>query len=715
MSDSIFSSSWYRVAELKPRLRPHARLHRHVYRDAVWYILEDQSSGRSHRFNIPAYNCIGLFDGQRSVAQIWDQVTERFGDEAPTQEEFVQLLGNLHSIDLLQCDVPPDIDELLERHKNEIKKDSRGRFGNPLSIRISILDPEKFLCKTLPWVRPLFTTYAAIFWIAIVSFAILLTLKNWSEITNYASANALTASNLFIIWLIYPIIKGIHELGHAYAIKIRGGEVHELGLMFLIFTPVPYVDASAASAFPNKFHRMLVGAIGILVELFLAALCVIVWVNIEDGLIRSLAFNVMLIGGVSTVLFNGNPLLRFDGYHVLADWTEIPRLAQRSIKYYGYLIQRYLFSVQDLHSPVQASGEARWFLFYGVAAFAYRIFVMISIVLLVAGKWFFVGVGLAIWALTVQAGLPLYRWCKFLLSSPILQRKRTRALSSTLGILSSSIAIIFLVPLPLATQAQGVVWLPEKSQIRANSEAFVAKVLKPDGSEVAPKEALLEMRDPFLESEVKIQQAKLKELEMRYFALRHQDPAQAKILQQEIAALAGEVERSQERLDELIVTSPTTGVFVVPDGKNLPGKFVRQGEPLGYVIDTQRLTVRAVVPQTDIGLVRQRTHYVSLRFIDIPHQEYASQIEREIPAASTQLPSKALSRAGGGLLETDPFDTEGMRTQEKHFQLDLKLPENLNFHYFGQRTFIRFDHGFEPIVWRWYRGLKQLFLRQFGI
>ena len=117
MSDALFSPSWYRVAALKPRIRAHTRIHRHAYRNKVWFVLQDNASGRSHRFSPAAHHFIGLMDGQRSVQQIWEATSTHLGDAAPTQEEVIRLLGQLHSADALLCDVPPDSMEVFRRHE----------------------------------------------------------------------------------------------------------------------------------------------------------------------------------------------------------------------------------------------------------------------------------------------------------------------------------------------------------------------------------------------------------------------------------------------------------------------------------------------------------------------------------------------------------------------------------------------------------------------
>ena len=191
------------------------------------------------------------------------------------------------------------------------------------------------------------------------------------------------------------------------AVKRWGGEVHEMGIMLLVFMPLPYVDASSSSVFRDKHKRMLVGAAGILTELFLAAIATFVWFAVETGTVRDIAYDVMLIGGISTLLFNGNPLLRFDGYYVLADAIEIPNLAQRANRYYGYLIQRYLFARADVSSPVSAPGERSWFLFYGPASAVYRLFILATIVLFLAEEYLVAGVLLGLVAVILQIVVPL--------------------------------------------------------------------------------------------------------------------------------------------------------------------------------------------------------------------------------------------------------------------------------------------------------------------
>jgi putative peptide zinc metalloprotease protein len=148
MSSELLSPSWYRIAELRPRLRSHVRIHRHHYRGELWYVLEDRVSRRTHRFNPVAHYVIGLMDGRRSMQDIWDSACDRFGDDAPTQDETIRLLGQLHSAEVLQSGVTPDVAELLRRKKRP--STWLQNLRSPLAVRIPLFDPDRFLERWLP-------------------------------------------------------------------------------------------------------------------------------------------------------------------------------------------------------------------------------------------------------------------------------------------------------------------------------------------------------------------------------------------------------------------------------------------------------------------------------------------------------------------------------------------------------------------------------------
>ena len=715
MSEALFSPSWYRVAALKPRIRSHARILRQSFRDKVWFVLQDHAAERSHRFSPAAHHFIGLMDGERTVQELWDAASAQLGDGAPTQEEAIRLLGQLHAADALLCDVPPDSMEVFRRYQRNERMLWRRRLWTPLALRFPLLDPDRFLERTLPWVQPLFSWVGLVLWLVVVGAGAVLAASHWTDLTENIADRVLDPTNLVLLWFVYPAVKSLHELGHAYAIKKWGGEVHEIGIMLLVLSPVPYVDASAAWGFRDKRKRMVVGAAGIAVELFLGALALFIWLAVEPGTVRSIAYNVMLISGVSTLLFNGNPLLRFDGYYVLADAIEIPNLGSRSNQYLGYLFQRYVFGVADAESPAHSNGERFWMVLYGIASFVYRIFISFIIILFIAGKFFVIGVLLAIWAVATQLVMPAGKSLAFLASSPNLRRQRGRALSTSVLLALVVAILLFVVPVPSWTRTEGVIWVPEEAQVRAGAEGFVVGLLAPVDGEVRRGQPLIQAEEPFLATRVAVFNALLEELVAKYDALITADRVQAAMVREEMIAARAALQRALEREAALVFRSPANGRFIVPNAADLPGRFINKGQLVGYVVEPRELTVRVALVQDDIALVRRDTRSVEVMLAGWGSSPVPARIRRELPGATLQLPTAALGSAGGGPIAVDPRDKQGVTTLRQVFQLELTLPGEVHSEYLGSRVFIRFDHGFEPAGFQMYRAFRRLLLRQFNV
>lgn len=718
MPQSLFSLSWYRVAGVKPRLRNHAQIHRHTYRDSVWYVLQNHSTGKFHRFTPTANLIIGLMDGRRTLQEIWDLACVRLGDDMPSQDDVIKLMSDLHRADVLQSDAMPDLGELNKRREKHVRARWKQYLGNPLSLRFPLFDPDDALNRCLPLLRFMFSWFGGLVWLVAVVWALALIGVHWNTLANGVIDRVFSVENILLLWVVFPLIKLLHELGHAAATKVAGGEVHEMGVMLLVLMPIPYVDATAASAFRDKRSRVLVGAAGMLVELFIAAIAVFAWVHLDPGFERSIAYNVILVAGVSTVLFNCNPLLRYDGYYMLSDALEIPNLGQRSNDYLGYLVNRHLYGVEGATSPVSAPGEARWFLFYAIGSFIYRMFMMVAIVLLIAGKFFFIGVLLAIWAFANMLIIPLGKKISHLATSPGLAPQRRRVAFTTIAITALVAGIIFFLPAPSSTRAEGVVWAPEQSQVRANVDGFVARVLAKPGQKVAKGEVVVECIDPELEARIRLLRAQMAELNARYDNLILEKRVQAGMIDEQKAHITEALALAEKRRADLMVRSPADGVFVIEDQQNRAGRFVPRGELLAYVVDADASTVRVVVPQADSNLVAQHTEKVEIRSVSAIGRAVKARIEREVPAATDDVPSMALSLQGGGKIGLDPgkqAEPGKEKSVDKLFVLDLALPPGQLANYLGGRIYVRFEHLPEPLAMQWYRELRRAFLKRFNL
>jgi len=715
MSETLFSSSWYRVADLTPRLKSHATIHRQVYRDQIWYVLQDYSSERFHRFAHAAYYVISLMNGQRTVQSLWDLAAEHLGDEAPTQDQLIALLSQLHAADVLQCNVPPDTTELFRRYENQQQRQWKSRLFSVLAWKFPLFDPERFLHRLLPLVRPFFGWAGAFLWVAVVVPAIILAGTHWTDLSHNITEQLLTPSNLLLLWILFPILKSLHELGHGFAVKAFGGEVHEMGVMLLVFTPVPYVDASSAWGFREKWHRVVVGAAGMVVEVFLAALAFFVWLNVEPGLVRMLAYNAMLISGISTLLFNANPLLRFDGYYIFSDFLEIPNLRNRANAYLRYLGEYFVWGNKDASNPPATPEEQRWFVTFGLAAFFYRILIITAIILFLLDEFFLAGMVLGMFAIVAWAGVPLVKGFSYLLTSPTLRRVRFRAILATCSILFMLGAFIAMVPMPSHTLAEGVIWIPDEAHVRAQSSGFVDRIIATPGSQVQPGEVLMICHDPSLTTQVTVLEARVRELQAQIREHWSEDHVQAAIIQEELDYVHNELAQARQHVNDLTVRSQVHGIFVVPAAVDLPGRYVERGEQLGYVLDFHTIVVRTVIPQTEFDLVRSRTVRVEARSAEQLNEITPALISRVVPSASDQLPSPALGSDGGGKIPINPMSGENLTAAEKLFQLDLELPTDSRFVNAGGRVYVKFIHEWEPLATQWKRDVRQLFLSRFKV
>jgi len=708
--------NWPLIAKLRPRLRRHVRTYPQDYRGERWYVLRDESNGHHLRFNASAYEIIGRLDGDLTVQEIWEQTSAALGEDAFSQDEIIQILTQLFATGALRSGIPVDAKEFFNRYQHSRGLRWRRQMMSPLAVRMPLLDPDRILNRLMPWLRPIFSRWGAALWLLVVGIACLLALAN-APALKFAVANQdiLSPANLLMLWILFPVTKAVHEFAHALAVKMWGGEVHEMGITLLVLVPVPYVDASAAWAFRDKHKRALVGAAGILTELFVAALALFVWLTVEPGLVRAAALNIMLICSLSTLLFNGNPLLRFDGYYVLQDLVEIPNLYSRASRFYLYLIQRYLFGLDHSRSPVTAVGERSWFAVYGLAALCYRLFILAVIVLFLAEEYLFAGVALGTWAFATQIVLPLYRGIRYLFSSPMLAGCRSRAaVVSTLLVGGITVGLVFL-PVPLTTRAEGIVWVPDQAQVYAGAEGFVDKILVSSGTRIEPGVVLIRMRAPSLTARIAVLEARRRGLQARMAAERVEHRVKSEITAEELAAVDSELNLLREQTEYLLVRSAVAGTLVLPEERLLQGRYLSKGELIGYVVSPERLIVRSVVSQSDIGLVRQRVTKVEVRLAERLGESVAAQIVRETPSGSTHLPSRALGASGGGDIAVRSDDGEGLTAIDKVFQLDLDLPEDLEITGLGERAYVRFEHGAEPLAMQWLRRGRQLVLSRLSL
>lgn len=719
---AIWSEHWHAVRHLSPRLRDGVQvLHRRL-RERDWVLLADPISQRFHRVSPSVWQVLRLLDGQRNLDQVWAAacaLPARAADQAQhsaiTQTELVQLMASLHANDLLQSQVSPDAAEVQERYRRQASLRLKQSWLNPLNVRLPLLHPDRWFERHAGLARALISTPVLLLWLALVLPAAALAWQHWGVLTDNLSDRVLASSNVVVLWFTYPLVKAVHEWAHGITVKAFGGSVREIGLMFMVFTPVPYVDATSSYRFPSKWARALVAAAGIMAELALGAVAVYVWLLAEPGLVTAVAFNVILISGVSTLLINGNPLMRYDGYFIASDLLEVPNLAQRASQYVVYLLDRYVFGAHDAAPPQQVQGERGLLLLYGLVSPVYRLVITFGLIWFVASEYLFVGVVMGLLALYSAVAMPLWKGWKHLRQGGSLAGRRRPALRRSLGLGGLVVGFLTLVPVPFYSVHQAVVWVPDEDIVRAVSAGQITQEHALPGMRVAEGALLLQLDSPALAGELALAGAGLARAQAQFRQSEVLAPAKARALRSEIASREAKLADAQTRLAGLQVQAASAGRWVPRAATSLGGRYVKRGEVLGYLVAGASPVLRSAVTQEDMDMIRSRGVGIQVRLNQALGTPVGAAGLRQVPGGDFELVSPALGTAGGGEIAVDPTRPGGTHTLKRVFDVELRMAQPSPSAVFGDRAFVRFDLGAAPLGWQWYVRLRQLFLARLGV
>lgn len=714
---SLLSDHWHAVRHLRPQLREGIEpLHRRL-RGKAWVLLLDPVSQRFHRMTPAIWQVLALLDGRRTLDEVWQAAcvqAESAVDSATastiSQNELVQLMSTLHANDLLQSQVSPDASEVYERHRRQDRVRIKQTWMNPMSVRIPLLHPDAWFQKRAALARMLFTWPFLFAWLALVTPAAVLAWQNWTALTENLSDRVLSASNLALLWFIYPIVKGIHEWAHGMAVKAWGGTVREIGVMFILFTPVPYVDASSSYRFTSKWARAAVAAAGIMAELLIGAVAMYVWVSAQPGLVTAIAFNVVLIAGVSTLLVNGNPLMRYDGYFIACDLLELPNMAQRATQYRSYLIDRFIFGAHEAKPPAEIEGERLILAVYGAVAPIYQLLMTFGVILFVASEYLMVGAVMALMASWSALVIPVWKGWKHLTASASLARHRESAMRRSLVILALAVALLMLVPVPFHTVHQAVVWLPEEAIVRAEGEGHVSQVQSTSEDLVVAGQLLLTLDSPQLQSEMGSAAAGVAYTLAALRKAETDEPARAAALRNELMARQAKLDAAVRRVANLDVAARVPGRWTPAIPTELLGRYVKRGEVLGYVVDGPSTLVRVAITQEDMDVIRSRLKGVEVRLANSLSERVPAKVRRQVPGGEFDLVSAALGTSGGGEVPIDPAQTKGVRSLQRIFDMEIELAHPSPVAVFGDRAYVRFDLGATPLARQWFLRLRQVFL-----
>ena len=593
-----YSESWFRIAQERVSLRPHVKVHRQFFRGERWYVLQDPFNNQFFRVRPATYEFLARLRPDRTVDSVWHECLEVDPETAPGQEEVLRLLAQLYGANLLHSALAPDSATLFDRFTKRRQRERKAFFRSIMFARIPLFDPDHFLKRAMPVGRALFSWFGLLVWILVVGAALKEAIDHFPELRRQAEG-VLAPDNLFWLYIGMVVIKTVHEFGHSFACRRFGGEVHTIGIMFLLFTPIPYMDATASWSFRSRWQRALVGAAGMIVEVFVASLATFVWASTAPGTIHSLAYNMMFVASVSTVLFNANPLLRFDGYYILSDLLDIPNLHQRSTGLLRHFVEFYAFGYKKSINPTRSRRETVWLALFAVASWIYKVVIFATILFFLADRFLILGIIMALVCAVAWVCVPIYRSIIYLASSPRLERTRMRAVAVVSGFLLLLLIVLNVVPFPNRFRSPGVLQADTFSVVVAEVSGFVQEVISPDGSLVEAGQPLFRLSNRDLELRIEAARPQLKETEaMQRRALR-EATADLHPLQSRAEATRKVLARLLELQEFLVVKSPHRGQWVAPGLMDAVGSWLERGATVGQLVNQSSFYFSAIVTQND--------------------------------------------------------------------------------------------------------------------
>jgi putative peptide zinc metalloprotease protein len=639
-----------RRKHVRLRLRPDLNIAPQKYEGRTYWVVKDPVSMRYYRFKEQEHFLLKFMDGEHTLDEAQKEYENRFRPERLKLEDLEHFAQQLLTAGLAQNESPRAGKQLFDRRKKRVRSEWLQALTNILYIKIPIFDPDKLLIRMLPycgWVfSPAAIALAHLYFLGTLLFVGMHFEAFYEHLPRYQEY--FTFGNLGIMWLALGVVKVIHEFGHGLSCRKYGGEVHEMGALFLCLSPCLYCNVSDAWTLPNKWKRIVISYAGIYIELFIAATATIVWWHTPShphffGVdINNLALCLMVVCSVSTVVFNANPLMRYDGYYVMADWLEIPNLRDRSNRFLKNTVLEYCLGVEVQPETYMATDRKILFMAYAIVSYIYRWVVTYSILIFMAGflkpyKLEVVSKMLAIAALASMVGWPLWRLGKNLHRRGRLPDMKTGRVVVSGAIVAAVVVAFFTVPLPVSrVRTDGVVQLRDSAEtpVILRQSGRLEELRVRDGQEVHKGEVLAVFRNRELEQkrdEAMARCATLRVLRDEYtqaLSNRARDNDARQRLRErqgeaasELARLEGQLHELEPLFGALTLRAPCDGKVISPPHPDELGKFFdhnQQSAPFCVIGDPQRLRLLVPVKPADYRLVKQDREALLAQGKDLP-------------------------------------------------------------------------------------------------
>jgi len=688
------------------RRRPDVQATPQLFQGQRHWVLKDPVALKYFRFQEEEYALWEMLDGQTSLDQIKERFESRFAPQRITFEDVQQFVGTLHKSGLVLSDLPGQGPVLFLEARNRRWKKFLGMLPNLMSLRFRGIDPERLLNWMYPGIRWFFSPVCVTLCLLLGLAALLLVGVQFNTFQARLPSfqNFFTAENLLWISVVVGLTKVLHEFGHGLSCKHFGGECHEMGVMLLVFTPCLYCDVTDSWTLPSKWKRAAIGAAGMYVELVLASIATFVWWFSEPGLLHHLSLNVMMVCSVSTLVFNGNPLLRYDGYYILSDLLEIPNLRQKATQVFTRLASSVCLGIKQPRDRFLPQRGQVLFAIYAAASAIYKWVVLFSI-LWFLNKFFepyrldVIGETLALMSVASMVLMPAWQVGKYFWVPGRIQQVKPRRLLVTLAVAAAMVSAVIWVPFPQYIHTTLVIEPRDAEQVFVQVPGkLVASLAKP-GERVEAGQELARLEDPTVEltiAELDAQCREQRDLINTLWNQRFSDPKVAAQIPQATESLRSLEERLAQRhhdAEHLLLIAPRAGVVLPPpEIKSQPsadgtlvswsgnpflsrnqGCFLQTGTLLCQIGEPHQLEAQLVIDQADVEFVRPG-QAVEILLEQLPGRRFAGEIE-EIARQELKIAPRQLSGKAGGRLATESDSSGRERPLSASYQARVPLDD----------------------------------------
>jgi putative peptide zinc metalloprotease protein len=651
-----------------PALRPDLVVNQQQFEGRTYYVVKDPISLQYFRMTAEDYFLATLFDGKRKFGEIRDIYAQRYPHvllDFSREELNERVLRFANDLALLQFLNVQGMRLKTRLDAAKSRKKSKGGLyelaNKVFFFRRSIFDPDQLfarMARPIGWVWTKTTLWIST---VIVILGVIVFLQHTDRVAG-AVAHLFSLQNVLLMMLTTFVIKSIHELGHGLTCKHFGGEVHEIGVMCLVFQPYFFVNVSDSWTMPNRMHRVLVGFAGIYVELIFAAFATFLWAIVQPGAFRDFLFNVIFIASISTIMFNANPLMRFDGYYIMMDLLEVPNLQGKSRALIQHQLNNALFGKSnktDTLSRLPLPRKRFWLFYtYAVLSWLYGYWVIYKLIVFMKPHLEPFGLeGLANWfsalALTSWVLMPFLGFFKALglTREDWNQGGRMRRLARIGALAIGVFGAACFFPRELKINRSGVVEVAKFEEVRPEVSGFIEQILIEPGDEVKPGLPIaklsnrdLQMQRDALETHLRMAEAGVQR------ALGESKPAELKEAQNTQAAYQAKFDEADRDVQQLTLTAHVSGVVLTRELEKLKGRLIKSGELFCEIGSLNPLRIKVPLTEKQVRYV-QKGQPVALRSSAFPGQEFHGVIaDKPVMFFGNQIPPGFSMNRGGDVM-----------------------------------------------------------------